>query len=190
MSDTTAIADTRIGLRGLLGLHLFTAWNLWLIVGPVTAVVHVFFPPWFPLNVVRMVLRAPIFASLSLVAAAFLVLWAYRLSKPVLRSTGPWPRRLLATAAILWAPMLCAEVVRVVLMRPALAVVGPECRGTASAFESLEAHIADERPRRPHAWRVRNGVAELWSYRSLRFEPAGAWQEADVRIAQCAGRTP
>lgn len=190
MNDTAVTTEARIGLRGLLALHVFTAWNLWMLIGPVSGIVHLFFPPWFPLNAVRMVVRAPVFGSLCLVAATFLVLSAYLLSKPLLRSLGPWPRRLLAIVAILWAPMLCAEMLRFVLMQPALAAVPPECRGTASAFESLEIHLADEPPKQPHAWRVRNETTELWSYRSLRFEPAGAWHGADIAISRCHANDP
>lgn len=190
MSDSTAVHDLRIGLKGLLALHAFTAWNLWMLIDPVSGILHLFFPPWFPLNAVRMAVRAPVFASLCLVAATFLVVSTYMVSKPLLRSLGQWPRRLLAIVAILWTPMLCAEMLRILLMQQALSTVPSGCSGTTSAFESLESHLKPERPMRPHAWRIRSGKAELWSYRSLRFEPAGAWHGAEIAMSRCLGNDP
>lgn len=185
MSDTAAVAEPRIGLPGLFALHLVLAWNIVIMLGPWQALAQTFFPPLLPVQFARIAVRLPDFTILCFVAAAMILLPLHALSKRSLQSLIPWPRHALRITVIVWTPMLSAELIRAQLMQPGLAAVPTECRGAASAVESLQLHLSEERPLRPHAWRVRDQTAELWSYRTLRFEPAGAWHGAEIAISRC-----
>lgn len=188
MNATTASVERRIGLRGLFALHLVLAWNIGMLLGPWAGLAHAFFPPVIPLLFARIAVRLPDFTILCLLAAAMILLPMHAVSKRPLRSLAPWPRHALRITVIVWTPMLCAELIRAQLMQPGLAAVPAQCRGAASAVESLQLHLSEERPMAPHAWRVRNQTAELWSYRTLRFEPAGAWHGAQIAISRCRSK--
>lgn len=185
MNAGTASVERRIGLRGLFGLHLVLAWNIGMMLGPGAALAQAFFPPVLPLQFARIAVHLPDFTLLCLPAAAVILLLLHAVSKRALQSFSPWPRHALRITVIAWIPLLCAELIRAQLMQPGLAAVPVECRGASSAFESLHLHLTEERPMGPHAWRVRNQTAELWSYRTLRFEPASAWSGAEIVIARC-----
>lgn len=188
MNAGIASVERGIGLRGLFGLHLVLAWNIGMLLGPWAALAQAFFPPVIPLLFARIAVRLPDFTTLCLPAAAVILLLLHAMSKRALRSLAPWPRHALRITVIVWTPLLCAELIRAQLMQPGLAVVPVECRGESSAFESLRLHLTEQRPMGPHAWRVRSQTAELWSYRTLRFEPAGAWHGAEIAISRCRSK--
>lgn len=156
------------------------------------AVAHLFFPPAGVYGAWDVATRAPLFALMVYGCGALFaaMLWS------AARSQATWlPRPLrwtLAASLSLWALVGTGEGIRTALMETQLLDSAPICHETWSLMASLRqryvlAFDEFEGGRHPHGWRVRGDTLSLWSYRTLRFEPAPAWSGAEAAIAQCRG---
>lgn len=166
--------------------HAALSFQLIPVVG-LMAFVHAVFPPMGAYVAIDLASRAPLFALMVYGSGAMLTgaLWAA--SQPM-RARLPRPLRWTLVASLsLWAVVGCGEGVRAALMETQLMGDAPACHATMSLMASLRQHYAFEFDggRQPHAWRVRGDEVALWSYRTLRFEPAPAWSGAEEPIAQC-----
>lgn len=155
----------------------------------VLAIAHLFFPPMGVYGVWDVATRAPLFALMVYGGGATFsaVLWSTAQS---LRARLPRPLRWAFVASLsLWALVAAGEGIRTALMETQLMDTAPACHETWSLMASLRQRYEWERDggRHPHAWRVRGDTASLWSYRTLRFEPAPDWYGAEDAIAQCRG---
>lgn len=156
------------------------------------AVAHLFFPPAGVYGAWDVATRAPLFALMVYGGGATFagVLWSGAQS---LRARLPRPLRwTLAASLSLWALVATGEGIRTALMETQLMDSAPACHETWSLMASLRqryvlAFDEFEGGRHPHAWRVRGDTVSLWSYRTLRFEPAPDWYGAEDAIAQCRG---
>ena len=156
------------------------------------AIAHLFFPPAGVYGAWELAVAAPLFALMVYGGGATFagVLWSAAQS---LRVRLPRPLRwTLAASLSLWALVATGEGTRTALMETQLTDSPPACHETWSLMASLRqryvlAFDEFEGGRHPHAWRVRGDTVSLWSYRTLRFEPAPAWSGAEDAIAQCRG---
>lgn len=153
----------------------------------VLAIAHLFFPPMGVYGVWDVATRAPLFALMVYGGGATFagVLWSTAQS---LRARLPRPLRWTFAASLsLWALVAAGEGIRTALMETQLTDSAPACHETWSLMASLRQRYEWEWDggRHPHAWRVRGDTVSLWSYRTLRFEPAPAWSGAEDAIAQC-----
>jgi hypothetical protein len=185
-TDTAVVAKARFGLRSLLALHLFVVWQVWMMLDGWFALAHALLPPWLPTQLARLGMRAPTFALLCVTMAAMVLAVAYISLRRAMRSGGRWVRILTTTVAILWTPLLCGELIRIVLTEPALASTRAECRGSTSLAKSIRLRLVDDRPHQPHAWVVHGREVRLWSYRTLAFVPAPGWSGTPIAIERCA----
>ncbi|MFZ5638059.1 MAG: hypothetical protein ACOY82_15885 [Pseudomonadota bacterium] len=183
MSSSAAPDEQRGWLRRcvkgalmLAVLHATVATALIPILGAWT-VLYAVFPPYLLFIAWDCVGIAPLFATL-IVAAGGLSVLALRTSFAT--AMGRMPRlagRMLIVALALWIPIGCGEVLRWALMHNQLTRSDTRCHDTRSLIASLKQRYASGfgEHRQPHAWKVEYGTAWLWSYRSLRFEPAPDW---------------
>lgn len=185
-NDTPEAKVPALGLKSLFALHMFMVLQVWIMLGPGHAVVQAFLPPWLPTRLVGMIVRAPTFAMLCLVAAAMALAAAWIPLRRASSGAGRWPRMLAGTVAIMWTPLLCGEIVRTALMESALGSTPRHCRDSQLLVESIRWHLSDETPSRPHAWIARGRDVRLWSYRTLRFESAPHWSGASSAAKRCA----
>jgi hypothetical protein len=185
-TEAANVAHTRFGLRSLLALHLFVVWQVWMMLDGWFALVHAFMPPWLPMQAAGLIVRAPFFALLCLTMAAMVLAVAFMSLRQAMRSRGRWTRILTTTVAVLWTPLLCGELIRIVLTEPALASTRPECRGSTPLATSIRLRLIDDRPHQPHAWVVHGREVRLWSYRTLAFVPAPGWSGTPIAIERCA----
>lgn len=168
-------ADRTIGGGTLLIAHLFVAWQIWMIVNPWEAMLYAVLPISLPTTAVTLIGSAPLFALICFSLPM--------MSLPLLRGTlagartrFAWVSRVLLGIAItIWMPVTAGEGVRWLLMKPVLDRAPTGCGGSVDLFESIERKLSNDGFRLPHAWAIRDGQAWLWSYRSLRFEPAPDW---------------
>ncbi|MGN6151296.1 MAG: hypothetical protein ACTHOH_04700 [Lysobacteraceae bacterium] len=160
------------------------------------AIAHLFFPPAGAWGLWDLAVAAPLFALMVYGGGATCagLLWSAaqslraRLSRPL--------RWAFAASLALWALVAAGEGIRLTLMHTQLTDSPRACHATWSLMASLRqrytlAFDEFEDGRHPHAWRVRGDTVSLWSYRTLRFEPAPGWYGAADTIAQCrsgAGR--
>jgi hypothetical protein len=185
-TEAANVANTRFGLRSLLALHLFVVWQVWMMLDDWFALVHAFMPPWLPTRAAGLIVRAPFFALLCLTMAAMVLAVAFMSLRQAMRSRGRWTRILTTTVAVLWTPLLCGELIRIVLTEPALASTQTNCRGSVLLIESIRSHLSGGPPRTPHAWVVHGREVRLWSYRTLAFVPAPGWSGTRIAIERCA----
>lgn len=156
----------------------------------VLAIAHLFFPPMGAWGLYELAVAAPLFALMVYGGGATVagLLWSAAQS---LRARLPRPLRWAFVASLsLWALVGTGEGIRTALMETQLMDSAPACHETWSLMASLRQRYVfgfDEfgGGRRPHAWRVRGDTVSLWSYRTLRFEPAPTWSGAEDVIAQC-----
>lgn len=159
---------------------------------PVTgilAIAHLFFPPMGAYALWELAVRAPLFALMVYGGGAMLA-WALWAASRPMRARLPRPLRWMLVASLtLWAVVGCGEGVRAALMETQLVGDAPACHETRSLMASLRQRYAFEFDggRRPHGWRARGDEVALWSYRTLRFEPAPAWSGAEAARRQCRG---
>lgn len=151
------------------------------------AVAHLFFPPAGVYGAWELAVAAPLFALMVYGGGATFagVLWSGAQS---LRARLPRPLRWAFVASLsLWALVGTGEGIRTALMETQLMDSAPACHETWSLMTSLRQRYEWEWDggRHPHAWRVRGDTVSLWSYRTLRFEPAPDWYGAEDAIAQC-----
>jgi hypothetical protein len=181
-----------ITLLFALGLtHVALSLQALPVVG-VLAIAHLFFPPMGVYGMWDVATRAPLFALMVYGGGATVagLLWSASQS---LRARLPRPLRwTLAASLSLWALVATGEGIRTALMETQLTDSAPACHETWSLMASLRQRYVigfDEFDggRHPHAWRVRGDTVSLWSYRTLRFEPAPAWSGAEEAITQCHG---
>lgn len=153
----------------------------------VLALAHLFFPPIGAYGVWEVATRAPLFALMVYGGGATLavLLWSATRAR-VARLPRPL-RWTLAASLSLWALVGTGEGIRTALMETQLMDTAPACHETWPLTVSLRQRYEWDWDggRHPHAWRVRGDMVSLWSYRSLRFEPAPAWSGAEDAIAQC-----
>lgn len=153
----------------------------------VLAIAHLFFPPMGVYGVWDVATRAPLFALMVYGGGATfaVVLWSATRDR-----VASWPRPLrwtLAASLSLWALVGTGEGIRMALMETQLTDSAPACHETWSLMSSLRQRYEWDWDggRHPHGWRVRGDTASLWSYRTLRFEPAPDWYGAEDAITQC-----
>jgi len=185
-------ARVRNGLSLLFALGLaHVALSVQLLpVAGLLAVAHLFFPPMGAYGAWEVATRAPLFALIVYGGGAMLA-WALWAASQPMRARLPRPLRWTLVGSLsLWAVVGVGEGVRAALMETQLTDDPPACHETRSLMASLRQRYAFDRfdefgDRRPHGWRVRGDAVSLWSYRTLRFEPAPAWSGADAAVAAC-----
>lgn len=153
----------------------------------VLAIAHLFFPPMGAWGLYELAVAAPLFALMVYGGGATVagLLWSAAQS---LRARLPRPLRWAFVASLsLWALVGTGEGIRTALMETQLMDSAPACHETWSLMASLRQRYEWEWDggRHPHAWRVRGDTVSLWSYRTLRFEPAPAWSGMEDAITQC-----
>jgi hypothetical protein len=169
----------------LAGTHVLIASQLWLTAGAWTAMIYLVLPPMASSLFFGAIGSAPLFAlfCFTLVLAIIGALcpfarWAAR-AVPFLLKTP------LGAVCLIWIGMLSGESMRGLWMTWALLEARPQCYETASFARSLRERLDLEFERQPHAWMISGGTVRLWSYRTLRFEPAANWSGAEQALAQC-----
>jgi hypothetical protein len=172
--------------RGLLAVHLFVAVQTGILLTGWDAVVYAFFPFMLPDLLVGVALRAPLFSLLCLVASSLTATGAHLALRARVRATGLWLKVLGGITLAVWTPVLCGESIRLVLAAPALASVPEHCHGGQSLLESIRDISNGRERRKPHAWLVKSGRMFMWSYRTLDFEPADDWADAEMIVSRCA----
>jgi hypothetical protein len=193
LAPSAFVARLPLRLRRALSLlfalgttHAVLSLQLIPVVG-LMAFVHAVFPPMGAWVAIELATRAPLFA-LMVYGSGTMLMWALWAASQPTRTQLPRPLRWMLVASLsLWAVVGCGEGVRAALMETQLMGDARACHETRSLTASLRQRYAFEFDggRRPHAWRVRGGEVALWSYRTLRFEPAPAWSGADTARAQC-----
>jgi hypothetical protein len=192
--DTTSTSAAAPGVLGrlfrlaltLLLLHATATTALIPILGGWT-LLYALFPPFLMFIVWDGWSTAPQFITLAFGTAVIAAL-ALRRAHAAASTRLSRPARLCANITLaLWIPIGCGECVRWALMHSTLQQSDAECRGTRSLVASIRQHhtAAFDQRREPHAWMMRDGVAWLWSYRSLRFEAAPGWSGASTLAAEC-----
>ena len=183
-------ADTRVGgVGGMLVVHLFVALQVGLIFGPFEAILYAFMPFMLLGAALNLMGTAPLFALLCVAPPLAALAGGAPLLRLANARLAPWLRRLAWIALAIWLPLACGEGLRALLMRPVLAGTPAACQGQVDLFVSIQRKVPSGRPRRPHAWVIRNGQPWLWSYRSLRFEPAPDWPGALLYSKDCTMRS-
>lgn len=173
------------GVRTVLGLHGFIACQIALILDLWEAIIYTIMPLVLFTNTVELVRSAPFFALLCIAPAMMM----FGVIRSMLRLTqtrlSPLMRMLTWIALCMWLPVTCGEGLRQALMEPVLSSTPRQCRGNVDLFESMQRKLSSDDFRLPHAWVIRNGQSWLWSYRSLRFEPAPDWVGAQLFSDDC-----
>ena len=167
-------------------LHIAIAVALTPILGG-WVLLYAVFPPYLLHIVQDSASTAPLFATLAFGTALLPALALQRISAAIRIRLSQNAKRILITLLALWIPILCGEGVRWILMHHQLTQSGPRCHNTRSLIASLRQRhtYGFEEPREPHAWKIESGTAWLWSYRSLRFEPAPDWSGHDRAHSAC-----
>lgn len=167
-------------------LHAAIAAQLIPVIG-LFAAIYVTFPPILFFVAYDTASASPLFASIALGISLALFIGI----RSVLReSLGRFPRlaKWLASATLaIWIPVGCGEAVRWALMHSRIANAEPQCYETTTLTASLRQRYSlnFDGNRQTHAWMIRNGVAWLWSYRTLRFEPVPDWYRTSDLIDGC-----
>ncbi len=181
-----ASVDRSIDGKTLTIVHLFVSWQIWMILDPWEAMLYVVFPISLPTSAATLIGSAPLFALLCLSLPMMSLRVLCSIPEPS-RTRFEWRARvLLGIAMAMWMPVLAGEGIRWLLMKPVLDAAPKGCSGSVDLFESIERKLSHDGFRLPHAWAIRDGEAWLWSYRSLRFEPAPDWYGAGSVIEDCA----
>ncbi len=170
------------GLRALMFLscvHAVIAASLLPIFGALTAMLYVVIPPIVTIIAYDAIKDAPLFALLCLALAigATAVLWP--LARTVARALPFFPRIFSLLIFAIWLPTLSAESLRWALIQNEIVQARPQCHGAMTLLASLQYRndLNDfDYGFPPHAWMLKDGTMQLWSYRSLRFEPAPGWR--------------
>ncbi len=179
-------ADTRGGgVGGMLVVHLFVALQVGLIFGPFEAILYAFMPFMLLGVALNLMGAAPLFALLCVAPSLAALAGGAPLLRLANARLAPRLRRLAWIALAMWLPLVCGEGLRALLMRPVLASTPAACQGQVDLFVSIQRKLPSAPSRRPHAWVIRNGQPWLWSYRSLRFEPAPDWVGAQLFSDAC-----
>ena len=166
-------------------MHLFVTVQTGILLTGWDAVVHAVFPFMLPNLLAGLALRAPFFSMLCLVAFSLTATSALHALRDHMRTTGLWPKILGGITFAMWTPVLCGESIRLVLAAPALASVPEHCHGGQSLLESMRDFSNGRERRKPHAWLVKSDQVLLWSYRTLDFEPANDWADAEMIVSRC-----
>jgi hypothetical protein len=172
-------------LLWLAGIHLLIASQLWLTVDAWIAMIYLMLPPIASSLVFDAIGSAPLFAlfGFTLMLAIIGALWPF--ARWAIQA-APFPLKTpLAIVCLIWLGMLSGESMRGLWMTWALLEARPHCYETASFAHSLREKIGLGFDRQPHAWMISGGMIRLWSYRSLRFEPAVNWSGSEQALAQC-----
>lgn len=169
-------------------------WRLWLaslalslqsgfVFGPLLAFGSLIFPPLLAIAVWQEFERAPVFGAI-VVATATLAAIALRMPmRRLCARLGPTWRIVAVGSFAFWTGYAAGETIRRTMVTIATRNVAADCHGAMTLRASLDGAWKDGRP--PHGWKVEHGVAWLWSYRSLRFEPAPEWVGAAGLPAHC-----
>lgn len=173
------------GVRAVLGVHCFIACQIALILNLWEAIIYTIIPIVLFNNAFELVRSAPLFALLCIAPA----MMTFGVIRNMLRLTqtrlSPLIRMLIWIALSMWLPVTCGEGLRQTLMEPVLSRTSPQCHGSVDLFESMQRKLSSDGFRLPHAWVIRDGQPWLWSYRSLRFEPAPDWVGAQLFSDDC-----
>lgn len=150
-------------------------------------ILYAIFPPYLLYIVRDGIATAPLFATLAFGTGLSLAPMLRRSYAWCGRHLPPRTRPAIAAALVLWIPIACGEGVRWTLMHSQLTRVAPRCHDTRSLIASLRQRYGGgfDESREPHAWMIRGERIWLWSYRTLRFEPAPAWTGAEPAPAEC-----
>lgn len=184
--DTESKAEERAYSVGtLLVLHCFIASQISLILNLWEAIVYTIMPVVIFTNAVELVNSAPLFASFCIAPAMLAFGGIRRILRLAKTRLPPLIYMLTWIALLLWLPVICGEGLRRALMEPVLSSTPQQCRGSVDLFESMQRKLSSDGFRLPHAWVIRDGQPWLWSYRSLRFEPAPDWVGAQPFSDDC-----
>lgn len=184
--DTESKAEEHAyGVGTLLLLHCFIASQISLILNLWEAIVYTIMPVVIFTNAVDLVGSAPLFASLCIAPAMLAFGGIRRILRLAKTRLSPVICMFIWIALLLWLPVICGEGLRQALMEPVLSSTPQQCHGSADLFESMQSKLSSDGFRLPHAWVIRDGQPWLWSYRSLRFEPAPDWVGAQLFSDAC-----
>lgn len=171
-------------------LHLAIAVALMPLLGG-WVVLYAVFPPYL-LHIIRdSASTAPLFATLACGTGLLPALALHRLHMTVRISLSRNAKAILIAVLALWIPILCGEGIRWALMHSTLSQADAQCGNARSLIASLRERYTYGIMERgePHAWMIRSGSAWLWSYRTLRFEPAPDWRGVGRAPAHCFSPT-
>lgn len=184
--DTEIRAEERTyGVGTLFGLHCFIASQIALILNLWEAIIYTIMPLVLFSNAFELVYSAPLFALLCIAPAMLSFGGIRRILRLAETRLSPLKCALIWIALSLWLPVICGEGLRQALMEPVLRNTPAQCRGSIDLFESMQRKLSSYGLRQPHAWVIRDGQPWLWSYRSLRFEPAPDWSGAPPSSKDC-----
>lgn len=184
-SVTDMRAERLVSGRGLLTLHLFVAMQTVILLSGWDAIVYTIFPFMLPQLFVDATLRSPFFSLLCLTSASLTWMCVHRAIHGHIKTYDRWSKAFVGITFAMWIPVFCGEIIRFVLMAPALASVPDHCHGGQSLLESLRDISSDHGYRKPHAWLAKSDRVFLWSYRTLDFEPTGDWADVDMIVGRC-----
>lgn len=174
-------------VAALLGCaHAIVAISLVPIFGTLIAMAYAVIPPMATFAAYESIRVAPLFALLCLALAVVATGTLWPLARAVAHALPFFPRIFALLLLAIWVPTLSAESLRWALVQNEIVETQPQCHGARTLMASLRARnefLADfDHGRIPHAWMLKDGIVQLWSYRRLRFEPAPGWRG----IATCA----
>ncbi len=171
----------------LAALHLAVAVQLIPVIG-LFAAIYVSFPPIIFFVAYDTASASPLFALIASGTSLTIFLGLHNALKQSLQRFPRLAKWLVLSSLAIWIPVGCGEAVRWSLMQVRIASAEPQCHETTTLLASLRQRYGFnfDGNRQTHAWMIRNGEAWLWSYRSLRFEPAPDWYRTDALIENCS----
>lgn len=166
--------------------HAIVAVSLVPIFGTLIAMAYTVIPPMATFAAYESIKVAPLFALLCLALAVVATGTLWPLARAFGHALPFFPRIFALLLLAIWVPTLSAESLRWGLVQNEIVEAQPQCHGARTLMASLRARnefLADfDHGRIPHAWMLKDGIVQLWSYRRLCFEPAPGWRG----IATCA----
>ncbi len=163
------------GVVAVLIVHGFIAVQIALILNLWHAISYAIVPFVLLNSAFELIRSAPLFAALCMAPPMLALVGIRRVMRAANAQRAPMTKLLIWIVLALWLPILCGEGLRRMLMHPMLSSATLQCRGSVDLFESMQGKLANDGFRSPHAWFIRDRQPWLWSYRSLRFEPAPDW---------------
>lgn len=174
----------------LAALHLAVAVQLIPVIG-LFAAIYVSFPPIIFFVAYDTATASPLFALVVSSTSLSIFLGLRSAQNEALQRFPRLAKWLALSTLAIWIPVGCGEAVRWSLMQARIASAEPQCHETTTLLASLRQRYGFnfDGNRQTHAWMIRNGEAWLWSYRSLRFEPAPDWYRTSDLIEICGKST-
>jgi hypothetical protein len=171
-------------------LHLAIAVQLIPVIG-LFAAIYVSFPPIIFFVAYDTASASPLFALITSGTSLSIFLGLRSAQSETLQRFPRLAKWLALSTLAIWIPVGCGEAVRWSLMEVRIASAEPQCHETTTLLASLRQRYGFnfDGNRQTHAWMIRHGEAWLWSYRSLRFEPAPDWYRTNDLIEICGKST-